>query len=427
MTAPPITGPPEGDRTDRPGTVAVVDAYGAGRLLPGALRRRGVEVVHVRSPFPDTRLAYRPEDFAVDLAHEGDVAATARRLRALGVARVVAAAESGVALADQLAAALGAPGNDLARSPARRDKFLMRQAVRAAGLATADTLRTAALPEILDWAAAHARWPVVLKPVRSAGTDHVFVCHTPAEVADAHARILASANRYGEPNETVLAQEFLAGTEHYVNTVSHAGRHRVVEVWRYHKRLVDGRSVYDYEDLLALDEPGVAELVRYVLAVLDALGIGEGAAHTEVMVTERGPVLIECGARLGGGQTPELLGRCVGADQVNSLAHALADPAGFAAEAGAPYRLRSRLRCVNLISPRAGRVPQPAGWRPVRALPSFAELVVNAPAGGALSRTVDMATCPGTVYLSHDDPEVLDSDHRALRQLELAGLYAGRP
>ncbi|MDT0268503.1 ATP-grasp domain-containing protein [Streptomyces sp. DSM 44915] len=405
-------------------TIAIVDAYGAGRLLPEALRSRGVEAVHVRSARPDTRLAYRPEDFAVDLRYGGDLAATCRELRALGVTGVVAAAESGVRLADQLAAALGVPGNDLVRSPARRDKFAMREAVRAAGLATAASRCGSALRESLDWARAHGRWPVVLKPSRSAGADHVFVCHSLTEVADAHTRIMAAVNRYGERNEVVLAQEFLVGTEHYVNTVSHDGRHRVVEVWRYHKRLVDGRSVYDYEDLLALDEPGVRELVDYVRAVLDALGIREGAAHTEVMRTAAGPVLIECGARLGGGQTPALLTRCVGADQVNSLAYAIAEPAGFLAEAEAPYQLKSRLRCVNLISPRAGRVPADAGWQPVRELPSFAELVLNAPAGSRLTRTVDMATCPGTVYLSHDDPAVLAADHRALREWEVTWLYA---
>jgi len=48
---------------------AIVDAYGIGRFLPGALRRYGVEPIHVRSQHPDVHLAYQPADFAVDLQH----------------------------------------------------------------------------------------------------------------------------------------------------------------------------------------------------------------------------------------------------------------------------------------------------------------------------------------------------------------------
>lgn len=407
-----------------PMTTAIVDAYGAGRLLPGALKLRGVDFVHVRSPFPDTRLAYRAEDFTVDIRHTGDLAETVRTLRGLGVGSVVAAAESGVLLADELSTALGVPGNDPRRSVARRNKAAMQQAVRDAGLAAADDCCSASLTEVQGWVAGHDRWPVVVKPVLSAGTDNVFICRGEHEVATAHEAIMASVDRYGQRNEVVLAQQFLAGDEHYVNTVSRDGVHRVVEVWRYHKQIIDGHSVYDYEDLLALTEPGIPELVEYVRAVLDALGIANGAGHTEVMLTAAGPVLIECGARLGGGQMPELLTRCVGADQVDSLAYSIADPDSFVAETDAPYLLKSRLRCVNLISPREGTVPAEDGWAEVERLPSFARKVINLPAGAPLSRTIDMATCPGTVYLMTDDLTTLEADYRRLRAIEENGLYS---
>ncbi|MFE5855349.1 ATP-grasp domain-containing protein [Streptomyces sp. NPDC056500] len=406
-------------------TTAIVDAYGAGRLLPDALRLRGVDVVHVRSQFPDTRLAYRPEDFAVDLQHTGDLARTLRELRALSVDSVVAAAESGVLLADELSAALAVPGNDPRRTLARRDKYAMQQAVDAAGLPSAESCLSASLDELIAWITGRGQWPVVLKPVLSAGADNVFICRTVAEATAAYTAIMTSADRYGQRNTVALAQQFLSGTEHYVNTVSRDGQHRIVEVWCYHKRSVDGRSVYDYEDLLGPDEPGFHEIVSYVRSVLDALGIRNGAAHTEVMLTGNGPVLIECGARLGGGQMPELLTRCVGADQVTCLAYSIAAPENFVAEADAPYQLKDRLRCVNLILSRAGTVPDDDGWDQIRRLPSFEHLVVNHPAGSSLSRTVDMATCPGTVYLTTTDPAVLESDYGRLRELELDGLYDG--
>ncbi|WP_018681656.1 ATP-grasp domain-containing protein [Actinokineospora enzanensis] len=404
-------------------TCAIVDAYGAGRLLPAALRLRGVPFIHVRSEFPDTRLAYRPADFAVELAHTGDIAATAAAMRELGVTTVVAAAESGVLLADRLAAALGLPGNAIDHSVARRDKAAMQETIRAAGLAAARDFRSASSADTVAWVRDNGIRPVVLKPVLSAGTDNVITCTTAEEVVAAHDRIMASVDRYGRRNDTVLAQQFLRGSEYYLNTVSWAGTHRLIEVWRYHKRQVDGQAVYDYEDLLPLDAFGVAEVVGYARDVLDALGISHGAAHTEIMLTDDGPFLIETGARLGGGQVPELLSRCVGTDQVNTLAFALADPESFVAETDAPYQLKNLLRCVNLISPATGRMPDADGWDRVRELPSFAGLVANHAEGAPLTKTIDMATCPGTVYLCTDDQAELERDYQTLRDMELTGLY----
>ncbi|MGW7518207.1 ATP-grasp domain-containing protein [Streptomyces sp. NPDC054796] len=407
-------------------TCAIVDAYGAGRLLPAALRRYGVEFLHVRSEFPDTYLEYRPEDFSVDIAHKGDVAATAAELRRHGVDHVVAAAESGVLLANELSVALGTPGNGMRRPEARRNKLQMQRAVRDAGLASADSLVSASADEVVAWAVDRGEWPVILKPVASAGTDNVLICDSADDVRAAHARILSGTDRYGRGNGTVLAQRFLVGEEHYVNTVSRNGVHRIVEIWHYFKRPVPGgRSINDYEILLPPDDPEARQIGDYALAVLDALEIRNGAAHTEVMLTKDGPVLIECGARLGGGQMPDVLSRCIGTDQVDRLAFSIAHPEEFSGGSQEPYRPRTHLRCVNLISPHDGTVPSGARWDPVRALPSFAALVPNLPEGGPAPRTVDLATCPGAVYLSSHDAAQVEADCARLRELERDGLYDG--
>ncbi|MCE0446307.1 hypothetical protein LT493_20785 [Streptomyces tricolor] len=58
-----------------------------------------------------------------------------------------------------------------------------------------------------------------------------------------------------------------------------------------------GYPVYDYEEPVPVGSAEAAPPCRFVGAALDALGVRWGAAHTEVMLTERGPVLIESGAR----------------------------------------------------------------------------------------------------------------------------------
>ncbi|MFD0368191.1 ATP-grasp domain-containing protein [Streptomyces sp. NPDC127114] len=408
--------------------VAIVDGRSTGRYLPAALLRHGIECVHIHSPHPDVHMAYDPEGFVDHVRHDGDVVATAAALCGHGIIAVIPGTESGVELADQLSAELGTPGNGMSRPTARRNKYDMVQALRDAGLDHAATIVSADADEIVAWAEATAGYPVVVKPVSSSSTDNVVACSTPEQVRAAHARIMGGTDRHGMVNKVVLAQEFLDGDEYYVNTVSRAGRHHTVEIWRYHKRKVPGGDfIYDYDEPLAPDDPVARQLESYAHRVLDALEIRNGAGHTEIMLTARGPVLVECGARTGGGQIPEIITRCFGVNQVDLLALSVADPDAFDGLPTTAYRLLKHPRFVALINPREnGVVPSHEQLAPVRALPSYAHTVMAHPAGHVLPRTVDVATWPGYVYLIADDPADTLADYQELRRIERDHLYDNR-
>lgn len=403
---------------------AIVDAYGIGRFLPEALRRYEVEPIHVRSEFPDVHLSYNPGDFETDLQHEGDVEATAAKLRELGVGFVVAAMESGVLLADALSAALGTPGNGMTTPAARRDKHLMVQACERAGLAVAESFASPSADEVVAWAEARGQWPVVLKPTTSAGMDNVHFCHNADDVRAGHASIMAASTRYGQQNDTALAQGFLDGDEYFVNTVSREGKHHIVEIWRYRKHQIDAnRSMVSNEHPVAFDDPDAKQVGEYALGVLDALEITNGAAHTEIMMTAAGPVLVESGARLGGAHLPEIVTRSIGTNQVDLLALAIAQPEQVTEGKLPTYELLNHVRFMNLIVPRDGVIPDDEGWAPVRELESFLELIVIQPVGKHIERTVDLATSPGNMYLTNADPDRLEADYLRVRELERTTLY----
>ncbi|MCI4061250.1 phosphoribosylglycinamide synthetase [Micromonospora sp. R77] len=404
---------------------AIVDACGIGVFLPAALARYDVDVVHVRSGTPDVHLPYPPGNFTHEIAHEGDLAATAERLRALGVEFVVPGTESGVLLAEALSAELGTPGNGMSRPRARRDKYEMVEAVREAGLPVARSIATGSVDELVDWAQDLGEWPVVVKPRSSAGTDNVAVCRTAGELREAAGRVLGSTDRYGARNDTLLGQQFLHGDEYFVNTVSRGGVHHVVEVWRYHKRQLDsGALMYDHEEPVPPDDPVVGPLVAYTLAVLDALEVRNSAAHTEVMLTKEGPVLVESAGRAGGSHVPAIVSRCLGTDQIDCLARAIARPEDLISGALPPYRLLNRLRYVTLINPRPGVAPAGERLDRIRSLDSFLELVLTAPEGAPIGPTVDLATSPGYLYLSSPDVGQVEADYQRLRRWEEADLYA---
>lgn len=403
---------------------AIVDAYRIANNLAPALLRHGVRCVHVESGLHEDGENYKPQDFTIEITHRGDVAATAAALREAGVDIVVAGNESGVLLADTLNAELGTPGNGMSRPPARRDKYEMVLAVGAARLRTADSFASPVADEIVAWAGGQA-WPLVLKPVTSAGGDNVYTCRSAGEIRRAHAKIMASADLWGARNETVLAQQFLAGDEYFVNTVSRDGVHHVVEVWRYSKRQLPGGQIcYDHEYPVAPEDPVVARLVEYLGAVLDALEVRNGAAHTEIVITSAGPVLVECGARLGGAHLPAVVSRCLGTNQVEQLALAIARPDLVTGRKLPSYRILIHTRYVTLFSPHAGIAPSVERMAPVRALKSYADMVLYFPAGTPVGPTVDLMSSPGHMYLCSDDPAQVEADYKTLRELEQTGLYS---
>jgi biotin carboxylase len=410
----------------RKARVAIVDAYSTGRFLPPALHQYGVECVHVHSPNPDIRLKFNEDGFIDHLRHNGDLAATVSALRKYDVSHVIAGTESGVLLADQLSAELGTPGNGMSRPTSRRNKYDMVLALRDAGLAHAATIVSSDVDEILAWVESTAGYPIVMKPVASSSTDNVMACSSPAEIRTAHEKIMNSTDRHEMVNTVALAQEFLDGNEHFINTVTRDGRHHTVEIWRYHKRQVPGGSIiYDYDEPLSPDDPDARMLEAYAHRVLDALELRNGAAHTEVMLTARGPVLVEVAARMGGGQLPEIGTRYLGTNQIELLALSVARPEEFDL-LPTTYRLLERPRNVSLINPREhGVVPSHEAMAAIRALPSYAYTIMAHPDGQPIPRTIDVATQPGYVWLIADDPAQVAADYERLRQIESDYLYDG--
>jgi hypothetical protein len=401
----------------------VVDAYSTGARLAPRFAAAGLPAVHVQSsptlPHFYER-GFRAGDFVENVVHEGDLEATAARVAAHDPAFVVVGAEPGVPLADALSERLGLPSNGSALSAARRDKNAMSEALRAAGLRTAAALKTADAAGAVAWAAERGGAPVVVKPLDSAGTDGVVICREPAEIEAAFVANLGRPNALHGANEELLVQELLEGTQLFVNSVSWEGVHHVSEVWRDNKLRRGANFIYDYEELLPRHGEQQDQVVPYVEAVLDALGIRFGPAHTEVMLTATGPVLVESGARMHGSVPDEIVDRCTPSHQTLT-AEAYLDPASVVRRAQRPYELAAGAYCVMLISQHEGTISSDAGLREIEALPSFAGTISMLGPGDTLKRTVDLFSCPGIIYLVDPDREQLKRDYDRIRELDAAG------
>lgn len=407
--------------------VAIVDAYSTARYFAPLFHARGYRCVHVQSA-PSVPAVYaatfHPDDFGDHVVHRGELADTVGALARLGPDAVIAGIESGVELADRLSEAMGLRTNGTARSEPRRDKFRMVEQIKAAGLPGAAQLLATDRDELAAWYAASGAGQVVVKPVKSAGNDGVHFCDDEAGVLAAFDALIGTDSALDLRNNAVVAQEYLLGVEFYVNTVSLDGAHYVTDVHSTRHLNVNGvRDLLGGSHLLPRRGPEQDQLVEYVSAVLDALGIRNGPAHTEVKLTEDGPRLIETASRICGADLPVLVDAAIGASQLAWTVDACTDPTGFAERAKEDYRVREHAICVNMVSPRAGTLRGYPKLDELSALPSFHGTLTRVRPGDRIHRTVNDFTYPMLVHLLHPSRAVLLRDYATARYLDGDGFY----
>jgi biotin carboxylase len=300
----------------------------------------------------------------------------------------------------------------------------MGEVVAAAGIATPRGRAFTRVQDAVQWFSDAELRDAVVKPVDSAGTDNVWFCQDGESVAGACESVLTQSNVYGAPNRKVLVQERIRGAEYYINTVSDNGIHRVPEIWQYIKRPgPTGSPVYDYEEPVPTTSAEYATLREFAVGVLDALGIISSPSHTEVMLTERGPVLIETGARLGGCTIPHIVRRYFGMSQAHLYAATLLDPDCLAKFDEQAFHSSTAIRFVYLINFVAG-VAAPLDWvKRIETIPSVITTTTTIESGIWLDATSKLAESPGYVYLAAQDPSEIERDYKILRALEKDGLY----
>ncbi|MFI7077758.1 GNAT family N-acetyltransferase [Micromonospora sp. NPDC049903] len=435
VAAPPHGGPGHGVDTvvaDTDETIVIVDPFSTGALLAPEFARHGRRCVAVLTGTINERYAagLRREQFVDVLTASGDDAAAVRqladRLAPMRPGHVIPGCEWGVDLADDLAAELGLPGNSRTEDRPRRQKPAMMAAAARAGLRVPLGTQVRSIEELDDWLAATRVLPVVVKPAASAGSEGVHFCADGTEARSAAGKLLGSANAMAQVNDSLLVQEQLVGQQYFVNSVSLDGWHHVHEIWRDDRIFVDGRPVYDRQVLL--DGTGdIQDQVRvFVERVLDALGVHDGPAHTELFVDDRGPVLIESGARLEGGVTPDGPAQATGESQLSLTVERYAAPERFRRRLGAGYRRHRALMVVCLVAPYDGLIADGAADRLAEIPSVLCGSALNLRPDTPVHRTVDLFTSPGHLYLISDDPSRLEEDYQRIRALEQDRLYKHR-
>lgn len=407
----------------------IVDAYSSGSLLAPLFAARGFSCVHVQSmnEIPKKfESSFHKGDFIENIVFTGDVDELLSKLKVFNPSFVLPGSEPGVTLADQICHHLKIVSNGHAKTSARRNKFEMVKTLQDCGILTAKQIKSDSTQEILEWSKELNTWPIVVKPLESSGTDHVFICSSESQVRSACESIIGTLNPIGLPNDEALAQSFLNGEEFIVNTVSWDGKHYVSDIRHVHKIMIEGKGrIYDYIELLRPDAEIAKTLSSYVFKVLDALEIYYGPAHSEVIMTEKGPALVEVGARMDGVNVfrnkPSI--RCLGATQLELVVEAYSDPRSFMTRIDKEYQFLLPTWEVALVSEKKGYLKALPRIEDVKRLPTFWDMNIKVQPGMEINKTIDMSTCPGHIHLAHKDEKLILRDYLSIRAMEEDDFY----
>jgi biotin carboxylase len=229
--------------------------------------------------------------------------------------RVVTVRERFLTVAARIGDALGLDGNPLDTVLTLKDKSLMRQSFDCHVDADAVRAEVMHTPGELDAFVARVGLPVVLKPRDGSGSEGIRILRDAQDVNAARQRIRARP-------AGLLAEEFLDGPEFSVETFSHGGRHRILAVT---EKFTGDNAVEVGHVVPARISPAEQSMLEDTARrFLDVIGLVEGPAHTEIILTPNGPRVVESHNRPGGDGIVDLVRHVTGLDIRDLLAAQIA-------------------------------------------------------------------------------------------------------
>ncbi|GGM15153.1 MULTISPECIES: ATP-grasp domain-containing protein [Micromonospora] len=223
--------------------------------------------------------------------------------------RVLCTTDLGTVPAAEVAEALGVPHTPVRAARTVKNKAAVRRLLAEQGI---DPVRARLVRGGRDAAefASLLAGRVVLKPVDGSGSADVHIVDGAAEAELAWKAMAAAGYR------EAVAEEYLTGPLATVEAFSVDGRHLTLG-------LTD-ETINDHLVEVGITAPprvvGPHEAAMRELTVrlLDAIGVTDGPSHTEYVITEAGPRLMETHNRMAGLGIPEVVRRAYGID-VNRL------------------------------------------------------------------------------------------------------------
>jgi formate-dependent phosphoribosylglycinamide formyltransferase (GAR transformylase) len=262
-----------------------------------------------------------------DVFQVDQLTACVRRIQTYfgNVTRVIGVLED---LQIQLAAVrerLGIEGPDVRTATCFREKAVMKDVLRAAGLPCARHRMLTSPQDLWDFVE-EVGFPVVVKPPAGAG------CRATWRVTDPQTLAEALADTRPRPERPVLAEEFLTGAEYSCETLVVDGVPRMWSITRYYPSPLEVMEK-DWIQWCVIaprerDTPLFERARDLSFAAIKAFGLRDGLTHMEWFHRPDGSLAIgEIAARPPGARIVQLTGLAHGCDMHRVWARAVVDRA----------------------------------------------------------------------------------------------------
>ncbi len=388
------------------------------RMFAEAAKRAGVELIYATDrcdqlddPWSDGAIAVR--------FHEEwkSVDAVLKAVDARPVNAVVAVGDRPTVMAAYLCRLLGLPGHPPEAAAAARDKRLMREKLKGAGLLTPSFISVPASTDamtLLD----RLTFPVVVKPTVLSASRGVIRADDRLSFATAFdrlRRLLASADvreLRDHESDIVQIEEYISGPEYALEAILENGVPRPLAIFDKPDPLEGPffeETIYVTPSRLGPDaQRGVEQAVAAAAA---ALGLHHGPIHAECRINSRGVFVLEVAARPIGGLCAKALrferaGISIGFEEF-LLRHALGEPM-------AEWRREQRASAVMMIPiPRSGVYRRVDGLEIANHVPHVDEIAITAKPDQQLLTLPEGASYLGFIFARAEAPAFAE---RAVRE-----------
>jgi biotin carboxylase len=308
---------------------------------------------------------------------------------------VVSFQELGILNAALIAQKLGIAGNPLRPVLLTRDKCEMRRHLQGAGIPSIPFAEAGDAATVKAFGQAHG-WPVILKPANGVGSIQVHKIHAAQEVDAIFAAIHADpvfreVAGLDFPDPKLIVEKFVEGREVSVEALTWDGRHTIVGVTD--KLVIGAGNFVESGHTMPSDLPPaeLARLEALVTVFLDSIGHRCGPSHTEIILADDGPVIVESHTRTGGDRIFEMAEYVYGIDMIGETLK------GFAGCFTGVTRRVDGGAAIRFLQARAGTLIALHGVTEAAAQPGVVRADIGLAVGATVAASLHSAARPGYV------------------------------
>lgn len=238
-------------------------------------------------------------------------------------------------------------------------------------------------------------YPLIIKPTDNSGSRGVVLVHNKEELYDA---ISYSIEESREGN--VILEEYMVGPEVSVEVIVLDGEPHILQIT---DKLTTGAPHFvemGHSQPSRLSEEIQNEIRILASKACKAVGIVNGPAHAEIIVTENGPKMVEIGARMGGDSiTTHLVPLSTGVDMTKAT---IQIACGQTPDIDKKINKASAIRFFNVSE---GEIISISGVEEAKKIPGVKEIIFTKKVGDIVGDITSSNDRVASVITQADTPE----------------------